>query len=259
MTAASARQGPTIHLELFEGPLELLLSLVERRRLPITDVSLATVADQYLRQVRALAAIDCQALADFLQIAARLLQIKSRALLPSLGPTNGEEEESAERLVERLEAYRIVKSLAASLAAREETDLGAFARASIGIVPEALMGERLAAIPPGLLARLVAEVESRAPVASSTGTVIVARSSVAERMLHLRGRLAERGQVAWVDVAGGTVDSIIATLLAVLEMLRRGELSVHQDALFGPISLRGIDQSSIAKGSGALLGEAELP
>src|SRR6202165_1418580 len=70
-----------LHLESFDGPLELLLLLIEQRRLPITQVSLAQVADQYLAQVHAQPAIDPNLLADFLVIGGKLLLLKSRALL----------------------------------------------------------------------------------------------------------------------------------------------------------------------------------
>jgi len=250
--------GPTIHLDLFEGPLELLLSLVERRRLPITEVSLATVADQYLCQVRALQSVDGQALADFLQIATRLLLIKSRALLPVLVTSNDEQEDPAGLLVERLEAYRIVKSLAATLAVREELSPAAFIRGRAETGIELSTTETLASFPPGLLTRLLMQVESRGPAPVQPATVVVAHCSVAERILHLRARLTPTADLAWTDVAGDTVDTAVATLLAVLEMLRRGELSVHQDTLFGPITLRGVDQPPIADSGGAVLREAEL-
>ena len=258
MISVAGPGGPTIHLDLFEGPLELLLSLVERRRLPITEVSLATVADQYLCQVRALQSVDGEVLADFLQMATRLLLIKSRALLPVLVSSNDEQEDPAGLLVERLEAYRIVKSLAASLAVREEVSPLAFIRGRAETGVEFSPTETLASFPPALLTRLLTQVASRGLAPTRPAAVVVARSSVAERVLYLRARLTATADVAWTDVAGDTVDTTVATLLAVLEMLRRGELSVHQDTLFGPITLRGIDQPAIAESGGAVLREPEL-
>ncbi len=88
--SAQATEKPAIDLELvtpaFSGPLALLLELIERRRLPITEVSLAEVADQYLERMRTMAGLDPELLADFLVIAAKLLVIKSRELLPSPAP-----------------------------------------------------------------------------------------------------------------------------------------------------------------------------
>src|SRR5919204_6310599 len=100
-----------LHLEAFDGPLELLLSLIERRHLPITQVSLAQVADQYLAQVHALPQLDRDLLADFLAIAGRLLLLKSRALLLTEEP-DPEVEEVASDLAERLATYRVFRAAA---------------------------------------------------------------------------------------------------------------------------------------------------
>src|SRR5919199_3791205 len=100
--------------DVFEGPLELLLTLIEQRRLPITQVSLAAVADQYLAQVHALPQVDPDLLADFLAIAGRLLLLKSRALLLSDEPDPVVEETAAE-LAERLATYRVFRAAAEHL------------------------------------------------------------------------------------------------------------------------------------------------
>src|ERR1700730_9906353 len=100
-----------LHLESFDGPLELLLLLIEQRRLPITQVSLAQVADQYLAQVHAQPAIDANLLADFLVIGGKLLRLTSRALLLTEEP-DPEVEEVASDLAERLATYRVFRAAA---------------------------------------------------------------------------------------------------------------------------------------------------
>src|SRR5438128_3685415 len=100
-----------LHLESFDGPLELLLLLIEQRRLPITQVSLAQVADQYLAQVHAQPALDTDLLADFLVIGGKLLLLKSRALLLTEEP-DPEVEEVASDLAERLATYRVFRAAA---------------------------------------------------------------------------------------------------------------------------------------------------
>src|ERR1700716_4253629 len=102
--ARAAKNSPVqleLHLDSFDGPLELLLLLIEQRRLPITQVSLAQVADQYLAQVHAKPAIDPNLLADFLVIGGKLLLLKSRALLLSEEPDPAVEEVASD-LAERL-------------------------------------------------------------------------------------------------------------------------------------------------------------
>src|SRR3981189_556517 len=100
-----------LHLETFDGPLELLLLLIEQRRLPITQISLAQVADQYLAQVHAQPALDVDLLADFLVIGGKLLLLKSRALLLTEEP-DPEVEEVASDLAERLATYRVFRAAA---------------------------------------------------------------------------------------------------------------------------------------------------
>src|SRR5260221_10848450 len=97
-----------LHLESFDGPLELLLMLIEQRRLPITQVSLAQVADQYLSHVHAQPALDAELLAEFLVIGGKLLLLKSRALLLTEEP-DLEVEELASDLAERLATYRVFR------------------------------------------------------------------------------------------------------------------------------------------------------
>src|SRR6202048_2142486 len=108
-----------LHLESFDGPLELLLLLIEQRRLPITQVSLAQVADQYLAQVHAQPAIDPNLLADFLVIGGKLLLLKSRALLLNDEPAP-EVEEVASDLAERLATYRVFRAAAELLRELEQ-------------------------------------------------------------------------------------------------------------------------------------------
>src|SRR5215212_10622923 len=133
VTLAARPPAPIIHLEAFEGPLDLLLSLVERRRLPIAELSLVAVADQYLAQVRALERIDPDSLSEFLAIGARLLLLKSRSLLPAIEPPpqpGQEEETDGEELVRRLETYRAFKLLAEELGRLDAEGLASYAGGS---------------------------------------------------------------------------------------------------------------------------------
>src|SRR5438128_12019829 len=108
-----------LHLETFDGPLELLLLLIEQHRLPITQISLAQVADQYLAQVHAQPALDAELLADFLVIGGKLLLLKSRALLLTDEP-DAEAEEVASDLAERLATYRVFRAAAETLRELEQ-------------------------------------------------------------------------------------------------------------------------------------------
>jgi segregation and condensation protein A len=230
-----------LDLPAFRGPLDLLLSLIERRRLEITEISLATVADQYLQAVRALPRQDPDLLAEFLVIGARLLLLKSRALLPQ--PPALEEEEPVDDLAERLEAYRRVKEVALLLGARLESGGQAFTH-------PARPGQRdyqppLAPIEAETLARLWSAISQRQRPAPAGEPALPPRVEVAERLRLLRALIAQRGRLSWEEVAGETRDELIATFLAVLELVRRSELTVSQEQCFGAIVLTARSPSSL--------------
>jgi segregation and condensation protein A len=245
VTLSARPPTPIIQIESFEGPLDLLLQLIERRRLPIAELSLVAVADQYLAQVRALPHVEPDALSEFLAIGARLLLLKSRSLLPAIEPPagpEGEDEDGAE-LVRRIEAYRAFKQVAEALGRLDALGPSSFSGGArpADLAPEATA---LQAIAPSLLASLYEAIERRrAPPPVQTDPTIP-RASVADRIERLRSRLAEADHVAWTEICGDTVDEIVVTLLAVLELVRRGEMVVVQADLFGPILLEALQPSA---------------
>src|SRR3989338_9586946 len=105
--------------EKFEGPLELLLDLIEKEKLSISEISLAKVTDDYIRHVRSLEKIDPEALAEFLVVAAQLMLVKSRSLLPGIELTR-EDEVAIGELEKRLEQYQRFRDLAGKLKALEK-------------------------------------------------------------------------------------------------------------------------------------------
>ena len=221
-----------LDLPVFEGPLDLLLTLVERRRLAITDVSLAVVADQYLEAVRSLPEPNADVLGEFLVIAARLLLLKSRALLPQ--EEGGDEEETPDELTERLEAYRRFKEAASRLGARFEAGAHAFPRPARPELHE--FQPDLEPIEAQALAQLWRSISRRQPPPPAPDD-IQPRATVAERLALLRQLLSRKAAIDWQEVAGRSIDETIATFLAVLELVRRGEIRVRQDCCFGPIRL----------------------
>ena len=125
----------TITLPTFEGPLDLLLRLIERAELDITTIALAHVADQYLIHVRAMDEPDARALAEFVSLAARLLLIKSRALLPrpaaEIRGGAAEDDADAEALARQLREYQRYKQLAAVLRGWQDEERRTFLRLSL--------------------------------------------------------------------------------------------------------------------------------
>lgn len=113
----------TVQLPVYEGPLDLLLELIERAELDITKVSLAQVTDQYLEHIRGMQDAPIENLASFLVIAARLIQIKSEALLPRPVLREPGEEDPGDALTRQLVAYKKYKQVAIALAEREAAGL----------------------------------------------------------------------------------------------------------------------------------------
>ena len=220
-----------LHLDSFEGPLELLLSLIEQRQLPITRVSLAEVADQYLAQIHALPQLDRDLLADFLAIGARLLLLKSRALLLSDVP-DPVVEEVASDLAERLATYRVFRAASEVLRDLEQRGQRTYPATreplGSGAPPP------LAPTTPEMLTSLVRQL-LREPLAEPLQLPGVPRASVDERRTLVLEALRTRRRVLFEEIAGESVDQVVATFLAVLELFRRRLIGLEQAALFGDL------------------------
>jgi len=221
----------------FAGPLDVLLHLCERQQLDITAVSLVRITGQFLEYLRAAEAIDHWALADFVAIGARLLEMKSRALLPA-PPEHAAEDEECESgdLVAMLREYQRFQQLAAYLREREEQDAHAFARAA---PPPAVP------LPPGLdgatpevllaaLRRVLARTMPPAPEPYHRPRVTV-RQKIAEILFELR--VSGRTLFSRVLARCRTRDEAIAAFFAVLELIRTSRLIAEQRERYGEIVL----------------------
>lgn len=231
----------TFHLPEFEGPLDLLLRLIERAELDITSIALAQVADEYLAHVRGLADPDPRALAEFLVIAARLLLIKSRALLPrpalaGVATTGGDAD--AEELAQQLKLYQQYKRAAQQLRAWGDEERRLFVRQASPPVVEVEQELDVS------VAQLVEAVQRRLqlalPLEEAAQPMLVARRlTVREAAERVRARLARQQWITFDDLLALAItrQEVIVTLWAVLELLKRGAVQVEQPVLFGPISI----------------------
>jgi segregation and condensation protein A len=242
----------TITLPTFEGPLDLLLRLIERAELDITTIALARVADQYLAHVRALDEPDAQALAEFVSMAARLLLIKSRALLPRppAEARSADADDDADALARQLREYQRYKQLAAVLRGWQDEERRTFLRTA-PVSPPA------APEPPPLnhtVAELIAAVQRRLQLALPLDTAVVlslpSRLTVAQVAMRVRERLASQGWFSFDDLLAEATSrqDVIVAFWAILELLKRRAVVVQQEALFGMISV----------GRGEALAEAGL-
>jgi segregation and condensation protein A len=223
-----------LHLETFDGPLELLLLLIEQRRLPITQVSLAQVADQYLAQVHAMPELDPELLADFLAIGGKLLLLKSRALLLNEEP-DPELEEVASDLAERLATYRVFRAAAEALRDLEQRNERLFVTSREPLVSTA--PPPLAPLAPDALRQVWRRLQEE-PRAVQIELPAAVRASVDARRALILDALHRTSSISFRALAGATVDEVVATFLAVLELFRRGLIDVEQNNAFGELTLR---------------------
>ena len=230
---------PEFRLELpvFEGPLPLLLHLIESAELDILRVPLAHVADAYVTYL-ATHAVDTANLAQFVATAAQLILIKSRSLLPAEPSAEvpvGADDVDEDELRRRLLAYRVIRDAARELAARDLVSPMWRREPRPSDLPEAPLAALDPAVLPGALARLAAVAEPEAPPPE----VVPREITVGQQIRLLRMALGETGRVVLQTLlgAGTTRTERVVTLVAALELVRRRELRARQSTLFGPIVL----------------------
>jgi segregation and condensation protein A len=251
---ASIQEDPyQVRLPAFEGPLDLLLQLIEREKLDISSISLAQVADQFLAYVRAMEQISADALADFLVIASRLVWIKSHLLLPqpSRPGDDEQEEDPAEALARQLREYKRFKEAALALRSIEEAGYHTYLRAA----PPPELERHLEADSSALVELLAAAQAALASAAASlppeslNGMVVPFTLTIHDQIGLIRRVTTGSQGISFKSLllrAHHRVE-IIVTLLAVLELIKRRQIEVTQDQPFGDIMITSVPGSEITE------------
>lgn len=224
-----------VKLEHFEGPLDLLLHLIEEEKLDITEISLARVADQYLGYLAQFSdEHHLDELADFIVIAAKLLLIKSRALVPLCAP---EEEEEIEELKTRLKMYRTFIDAGKKIDALFKKHRVAFPRRAplpqlTGFVPpSSVTPDRMRDTFARLLRTLVIAAEKPKEI------VFPVRVSIKEKIQHIVTLLAQRASFRFRDIISDVqskADAVVS-FMALLELVKQRDVAVSQESLFDDI------------------------
>jgi segregation and condensation protein A len=232
-----------VKTDIFEGPFDLLLHLVGRRKLDIRDIPVAEIADEFCAHIEAMKDLDLDVASDFLLVAATLLEIKSAALFPGEEDAELDEyddlspEEARALLVERLLAYKQFKNAAGELANRLESEGRMHPRAAgleepfLALMPDFLEGMTLRG-----LAVLCSGLDNRREVFLLQAEHVASMPIPLElHMESVRRSVAGSKRVRFSELiaAGASNDIIVVTFLAVLELYKRGVVDVSQDALFG--------------------------
>ncbi|HBT95599.1 MAG TPA: segregation/condensation protein A [Coriobacteriia bacterium] len=248
-----------VKIESFEGPFDLLLSLVSEQKIDIGAISVSEVADQYLSYVEAIRELDMDVASDFLVVAATLLALKASSLLPDetvnidddfddLSPT-----EARDILVARLLAYRQFKNIAASLNARLETEGLMFSRQAgvesdfVALLPDYLEGVTL-----HNLAVICADLAARREVFLLEAEHIASRPIPVEtRIKDILHRLSSDKKLTFSEILDGTTNPtiIVVNFLALLELYHRGMVDLEQDSQCGEIAIQYRDPEDWTPGS----------
>jgi segregation and condensation protein A len=239
-----------VRVEAFEGPLGLMLSLIEARQLDVLTVRLGDLAEAFLEALAALPGDRLPHLSSFVGVASQLILIKSRAMLPAVPapvvafPDTGIDPE--EELRRRLVLYRLYRDAGAALGARLMSAEGLFHREPSAATAAGLAGARAAdqqPLDPASLAAALVQSAALIPPPPSPAQVVVRRLTLAERADAIRAALRGAPEIVLQSLLVGVHDRVVlaVTFLALLELVKRREVAVEQDQPWGPIRCRLIE------------------
>ena len=243
-----------VKLDAFEGPLDLLLHLIEKNKVDIYDIPIVEITEQYLDCVSKMTKDDLDLASEFLVMAATLIDIKSRMLLPKEVDENGEEIDPRAELVEKLIEYKMYK-----YAAGELRDMQVYAGKSLykePTVPEEVKKYE----PPVDLDKLLSDVDLSKlndifqmvlkrqmdkidPVRSKFGKIEMEEVSLPDKMDFVTDALKKRKRCSFKQLLEqqSSKMEVIVSFLAVLELIKIGKIEVHQEKTFDDIYIDSIE------------------
>ena len=237
-----------VKLEAFEGPLDLLLHLIEKNKVSIYDIPIAEITEQYLAYVSAMQQENLDVVSEFLVMAATLLDIKSRMLLPK--EEKEEEEDPREELVERLLEYKLYKTMAAELREwQEDAEMRFYKTATIPkevsayeepVDVQALFApvtlERLQMLYEQALKRREDRLD---PIRIKFGTIRQEPIKVSDKIRSVQrmGRKKKKFSFSALLEEQKSRMAVVVTFLAVLELMKVGQITAVQEETFGDIEM----------------------
>ncbi len=236
-----------LHVDVldYEGPLDLLSQLIDKNRVPIDRVSIASIADQYLEKIRGSLTLDMELASSFLLMAATLIQLKSSLLLPDRRLREGAEEmDPGDQLIVRLLQYRRCKFLALTLKERYRQFSGSFGKPPEPVKRTGVERERaVTALDRGRFDIAVGAIQARNDLrfhdsGEEVGQILEReRVSLRERMMYIVQQIAGRARVFFYEIFPPElpVRERVTGFLAMLELVFQSKAQVTQKALFAPI------------------------
>ena len=229
----------TYHLDVFDGPLDLLLHLISKNKLNIYDIPIVEILEQYNKALEEMQERDLAVTCDFVAMSAHLLYIKSKMLLPKYDDIEDEEDPRA-RLVEMLLEYQRIKEVSGTLNARAESGFDMYTKMPEQITPDKTykyehdrMDLRLAIL------NMLERAETKIPPKITNFAGIVGREvySVGKKVAYILKRLLSTKKTSFMDLFDSvrTRSEVVATFLAILELCKTNRIKISDDA--GDISL----------------------
>ena len=242
--------GIPVKLEVFEGPLDLLLHLIDKNKIDIYDIPIVEITNQYMEYIRNMQREDLNIMSEFLVMAATLLDIKCRMLLPKEVNEEGEEEDSRQELVEQLLQYKMYKYIAYELKDRElDSDMILYKGPTIpeeveGYVAPVDLDKLLGDLTLQKLGAIFQEVMKRQtdkidPVRSKFGKIEKEEVTLTDKFTYIHGYMKDHKKFSFRQLLEKqhTKMHIVVTFLAILEMMKLGEINVRQEETCGDIMI----------------------
>lgn len=233
-----------VHLSQFDGPLDLLLHLIEKAELDIKDILVSQITAEYLAYMRGVDELDMDKASEFLTMAATLVYIKSRSLLPR-PPKEEEEEEDPELvLIRQLRDYKAFKQISIKLAELREEGAGAYSKLPEELVLPPQEYELLSSDLNGLYEAFLTVLSK---VQDRTGRppqekVRADAYTIRQQLYNLRTALRKRTSMRFDELFQGRFVKmeVIVTMMALMDMLKRNEVTVRQEEQYGQITIRAL-------------------
>ena len=239
-----------VKLQAYEGPLDLLLHLIDVNKVDIYDIPIAQITDQYLEYIRAMEKENMDVTSEFLVMAATLLDIKCRMLLPKEVNEEGEELDPRQELVEKLLEYKMYKYMSFELRERSSAESREMYRERrlpkevAGYMPpidyEELIGDVTLAQLNDLFLEILKRQKYRVdPVRSSFGTIERDEINLSAKQAYIRAYLTQHRHTSFRQLLeeAGSRQEVIVTFLVVLELMKNGSVEVTQEENFGEIMI----------------------
>ena len=243
----------SVKLEVFEGPLDLLLHLIDKNKVDIYDIPIVEITEQYLDYIRQMETGDMNVMSEFLVMAATLIDIKCRMLLPREADEEGEEEDPRQELVQKLLEYKMYKFMSMELKDRQ-VDAARNLYRDQKLPPEVamyrppvdyeqLIGDMTLSKLHGIFKSILRRQEDKIdPIRSQYGNIEKEEIDMDAKMLYVEAYAMEHKNFSFrklLEKQAGKME-IIVTFLIILEMMKTGKIVISQESIFDDIMITSL-------------------